>query len=249
MPKLPSQKIQPRYDDVNKKIDNDNKALDDLINNIKSKQSIDLINKKLHDTVNNTGNRRLDLSDIDLSPEFDSLRDLVDKINKDKDKSDQMDFDELTELTKARLKLDNLKPAESIEPEDYSNIFRQSRARTRAPASKIKKSKILDNAIDSLDVAIEGLDKPGPPRPPRPLGPPGVGERFAILFREDEIKNMYDNIDYLNNKLKDDNLTFAEYKKISDDIDQIKKYVLKKEQELYEASKQDLLKIKINSLK
>ena len=48
---------------------------------------------------------------------------------------------------------------------------------------------------------------------------------------------MYDNIDYLNNKLKDDNLTLAEYKKISEDIDQIKKYILKKEQELYEAKK------------
>ena len=47
---------------------------------------------------------------------------------------------------------------------------------------------------------------------------------------------MYDNIDYLNNKLKDNNLTPSEYKKISDDIDQIKKNP-KKEQELHEAKK------------
>ena len=39
---------------------------------------------------------------------------------------------------------------------------------------------------------------------------------------------MYDNIGYLNNKLKNNNLTLAEYKKISDDIDQIKKIYLKK---------------------
>ena len=39
---------------------------------------------------------------------------------------------------------------------------------------------------------------------------------------------MYNNVNYLNNKLKDNNLTLAEYKKISDDIDQIKKIYLKK---------------------
>ena len=39
---------------------------------------------------------------------------------------------------------------------------------------------------------------------------------------------MYDNIDYLNNKFKDTNLNFDEYKKISDDIDQIKKIYQKK---------------------
>ena len=94
--------------------------------------------------------------------------------------------------------------------------------------------------IDSLDIAIEGLDKPDPPGPPHPLGPPGPpspGEKFAILAREEETKNMYDNIGYLNNKLKDNNLTLAKYKKISDDIDQIKKYIAEKEQELYEVKK------------
>ena len=30
---------------------------------------------------------------------------------------------------------------------------------------------------------------------------PGAGERFNILARESEIKNMYNNIDYLNNRL------------------------------------------------
>ena len=41
----------------------------------------------------------------------------------------------------------------------------------------------------------------------------------------------------LNYMLKDDNLTPAKYKKISDDIDQIKKYIPKKQQELYELKK------------
>ena len=152
---LPSQKIKPGFDDVNKDLDNvnkdldnANKGLDDLINNIKSKQSRDLVNKKLNDIVNNIGNRRLDSSDIDLSPDFDSLRDLVNEINKDK--SDQIDLDKLIELTKARLKLGNLK---TEEPENYSNIFRSS-SRARAPVSKIKKSEVLNNVIDSLDVAI-----------------------------------------------------------------------------------------------
>ena len=141
---LPSQKIKPGYDDVNKDLDNANKDLDDLVNNIKSKQSRDLVNKKVNDIVNNIGNRRLDSPDVNISPDvdlsldFDSLRDLVDRTNKDN--SDQIDFDKLIELTKARLlKLGNLK---TEEPEDYSNIFRSSsraRARACAPVSKMKK--------------------------------------------------------------------------------------------------------------
>ena len=94
----------------------------------------------------------------------------------------------MTELTKARLKLDNLKPAEPLELEGYSNIFRQSgtraRARARAPVSKIQKSeksssKVLKNVIDTLDETIKGLDKPSGPV---------FGERFNILAQELEIK-------------------------------------------------------------
>ena len=147
----------------------------------------------------------------------------------------------MAELAKAKLKLGNLKSPEPIEPRDFSNISKSTR---RVPASKIQKSKIIENVLDET---ITGLDKPfEPSKPSKPsdqskLSSPGAGERFAILVMEDEIKNMYDNVEYLNNKLKDNSLTLAEYKKISDDIDKIKKSILTKEQKLYE-SKRDLEK-------
>ena len=109
-PKLPSEKRKTDYDDSSKNLDDSNKELDDIINNIKSKQSRDLVNKKISDIVNNIGNRRLDSPDIDLSPDFDSLRKTVDEINKDQ--SDQIDLDKLLdEITKSRLK-----KVEPIEP-------------------------------------------------------------------------------------------------------------------------------------
>ena len=55
------------------------------------------------------------------------------------------------------------------------------------------------------------------------MNTPVVGDRFAILVQEDEIKSMYYDIDCLKNKLKNNNLKVSEYKKISDEIDQIKK--------------------------
>ena len=67
-------------------------------------------------------------------------------------------------------------------------------------------------------------------------------------------ENIYDNIKYLENKLKDNNLTISEYKKISDDIKQLRISLLKEQTELeddkkkLELVKQDLLKIKINNL-
>ena len=85
-----------------------------------------------------------------------------------------------------------------------------------------KSSKILDNVIDVLDATIENINKPseqwGNP-PPASVS----GDRFNILVQEDEIKNIYDNIKLLENKLKNNNSTLAKYKKISDDIDQMKK--------------------------
>ena len=88
----------------------------------------------------------------------------------------------MAELTKSRLELGNLKPVEPLELEDYSNIFRSSRA--RAPVSKMQKSeksssKVLKNVLDTLDGAIESLDKPSGPCP---------GKRFNILTKESEKK-------------------------------------------------------------
>ena len=55
-------------------------------------------------------------------------------------------------------------------------------------------------------------------------------------------------INILNDKLKNNNSTVAESKKINDNIDQLKISIPKKEQELYELIKQNLLKIKTNNL-
>ena len=101
----------------------------------------------------------------------------------------------------------NLKPIEPLEPKDLSNIFRP----TRAPISKIQKrekssSKILKNVLDTLDESVKDLDKTSGPAP---------DERFAIYTQELQIKNIYDNVEYLNNKLKDNNLALAKYKKIN----------------------------------
>ena len=161
------------------------------------------------------------MPDIDLSPDFDSLRKLVDEINKDKDKSDQIDYKKLTELARAKLILGNLKPIESteLESEYYSNKCRQSRTRHRDRANaKVSKNKdVLNKTINVIDKLIEGLKEPkkGSDEPKKgvTLGPPGPGERFAIAVEESDIKNTYNNIKYLENKLKDNNLTVAEYKK------------------------------------
>ena len=56
-----------------------------------------------------------------------------------------------------------------------------------------------------------------------------------LLFMSKNWK--YNDINYLNNKLKNNNLTLAEYKKISNDTDQLKKSISKKEKELYELKK------------
>ena len=182
-PKLQSEKRKPDYDDNLI----DNKELDDFINNIKSKKSRDIVNKKLNDIVNNIRNKKLE-DPSDFSPDFDSLKDLVDEINKDE--SDQIDFNKLVEITEAKLKLDNLKPIEPEETKDYSNILRS----TRVPASKRQKSKILKNVTDSSDETS------------------GAGERFAISDKESEIKKDYNNIIMFNYMFKNNNLTPAKYK-------------------------------------
>ena len=59
--------------------------------------------------------------------------------------------------------------------------------------------------------------------------------RPSILAKEFEIENIYDNIKLYENKLKNNNLTLAEYSKISNDIDEMKQNLPKKEQKLREA--------------
>ena len=53
------------------------------------------------------------------------------------------------------------------------------------------------------------------------------------------VENIYDNIKYLENKLKDNNLTISEYKKISDDIKQLRISLLKEQTELEDDKKKN----------
>ena len=64
-----------------------------------------------------------------------------------------------------------------------------------------------------------------------------------------EIKNAYNDINILDDKLNKDNLTLAEYKKVSDNIDQLKKSIPKKEQELYELKKDKGKRIRTDQAK
>ena len=59
-----------------------------------------------------------------------------------------------------------------------------------------------------------------------------TGLETAIIAMENNIKNSYDIINYLQKKLPDSK-NHDEYNKIIDNIDQLKKYIPKKEKELY----------------
>ena len=61
--------------------------------------------------------------------------------------------------------------------------------------------------------------------------------RFNINLEEILLKNDYNDINRLNNRLKDNNLTPAENKKFLDNIDKIKKSIPKREKRIYELKK------------
>ena len=61
---------------------------------------------------------------------------------------------------------------------------------------------------------------------------PGPGTRTAIIAMERDVKDSYDNINYLQKKLLDTR-NYDEYNKIIDNIDQAKKNIPKKDKELY----------------
>ena len=97
---------------------------------------------------------------------------------------------------------------------------------------KLKKSsKILNNVINVLDSAIEKSSEWAYPSLP-------PGERSNIIAKEYEIENISDNIKLYENKFKNNNLTLVEYRKFSNDIDEMKQHLPKKEQELHEAKRE-----------
>ena len=91
----PSQPISGQIDDtINNLINDKIKKINDMINNIKNKQSKDSIN----DIINNTGNKKFDdTTNIDISSPLNNSRDLVDEINKDNqtDETNKIKYDEL----------------------------------------------------------------------------------------------------------------------------------------------------------
>ena len=73
-------------------------------------------------------------------------------------------------------------------------------------------------------------------------------ERFNINLEEFLLKYDYNDINRLNNRLKDNSLTPAENKKILNNIDKIKKSIPKREKKIYELKK-DLEKKKFELIK
>ena len=216
-PKLPSEIKESDDGDFNEQLNDVNKQLDDFIKRIKSKQSRDLVNKKLIDIVNNVGNRRLDSPDINLLPDFSSLRNLVDEINKDQ--SDQIDYDELAWLAINKLLPGQLTQSMSTIPPPY--LFR-----TRKRKATSKKLEDTNNILDEYTKKQFGTYP---------------GEIFTILTKEADIANDHDNIRYLENKSHDTSLSFDEHNKILNNIIQIKENIIKKEKEL-DKLKKDLEK-------
>ena len=89
---------------------------------------------------------------------------------------------------------------------------------------------MLDNVINTLDSAIEKSFEWAYSS----LSP---GESTNIIAKEYEINTINSNIKFYENKLKNNNLTLGEYRKISNDIDEMKQNLPKKEQELREAKR------------
>ena len=121
----------------------------------------------------------------------------------------------MAEITKSRLK-----KVDPTEPKDYSNMFRQRRIN-----------------VPEIEKIKDSLDKPSKPsKPPeRGLAP---GDRFVVKVKEMGVENTYDNIKYLENKLKDNNLTVSEYRKISDDINPLRMSLLNEQMELEDDKKE-----------
>ena len=163
------------------------------------------------------------------------------------DETNQIGEDEL-ELIKAKLALGDLKP---LRPIDILRTIDLSISRppdtTRVKnTSTIQKIEDTFNSIKKNSKELEENEKYSP------------GIDFAMRTKELEIKNAYNNINILDDKLKN-NLKLAEYKKIINNIDQLKKVYQKKNQNYMslkkvqkkelEPIKQNLLKIKINNLR
>ena len=206
-------------------MDAKNREFNDAINKIKSnelnlkrqKEFDDLMNKIKRDKLNLERQKEIDASDKEFnvinkmkSDRLNRLKndtdrtDQTDEINQT-DETDQIDEDEL-ELIKAKLALGDLKPLRPLRPIHLSI----SRSPDTTRVKHIAKVQEIEDTINSIKKNLKEGEKYGP----------GIG--FTILAKELEIKNAYNDINILDDKLKNNNLTLAEYKKIIDNIDQLK---------------------------
>ena len=146
----PKPSISGQTDDIiNNLINYNNKKINDIVNNIKNKQSGDSIN----DIINNIGNKKFDdPADIDFPSSFNNLRDLVDNQT---DKTDQIDENELLELTKAKLASGDLKPLIPLKPIDLSI----SRPPDTTRVKNISNEQEIKNIISSLEKNIKKFNE------------------------------------------------------------------------------------------
>ena len=82
--------------------------------------------------------------------------------------------------------------------------------------SKIQKIEDTPNSIKTNSKELEKNEKYGP------------GINFAIRAKELEIENAYNDFNILDDKLKNNSLTLAEYKKVNDNTNQLKKKYIEK---------------------
>ena len=93
------------------------------------------------------------------------------------------------------------------------------------PLDKIKLSSKVSRDDNNGDIDDDSLCDSVPYNP-------GPGTRTVIIAMENDVKNSYDSINYLQNKLLDAK-NYDEHNKILDDIDRAKINIPKKEKELY----------------
>ena len=221
----PRPPVSGKLDDIDKLINDNNKKINHLINDIKNKKSKDLIDKKLNDLVNNIGNKKPEESaDKDLYLFRKNLRDLVIKSNQINE-TDQIDFDELYELIKAKIAVSELKSPNPEKKIDWS-----INSSPNIPIKPIKPIKPFD-LIKQITQGTQDKNY--------------SGKECAKRVKELEIENLNDDINNLNIKLKDKNLIFDEYKIINDSINNMKLAIIKKNKN-YMVQKKELELIKQN---
>ena len=251
-------RLRPSDDGDNfaKEMDAKNKEFNDAMNRIKSnelnlkrqKEFNDLMNKIKNDRLNLERQKEINASDKEFNDLMNKMKNETNRTNQTDEtnqtyetnqtgETDQIDEDEL-ELIKVKLALGDLKP---LRPIDLLRTIDLSISRPPDTirvknTSKIQKIEDTFNSMKKNSKELEENEKYGP------------GIDFAICTMELEIKNAYNNINILDDKLKN-NLKFAEYKKIIDNIDQLKKSIPKKEQELPELKKGAEKRVRANQAK